>query len=160
LPRLLSYSGMNRRSLLRLLGLSVVGLAGCASDGSDRGGPPTRPAPAEPTPDHSATPISGPERVVDALQPSITGIQLVETDDGHPRAIVPVQNTGEESADAVLAVTIEGSGEEYTTRTDISVPAGESREYSLTFDVAWSTVAADSEPSISEIVPLNPEYLS
>ena len=98
--------------------------------------------------------------MIDALQPSLTGIRLTETDDGHPRAFVPVRNAGDRAADAVLAVSIEGSGETYTARTDISVPAGESREYSLTFDVAWTTVAADSEPSISEIVPYNPEYLS
>lgn len=98
--------------------------------------------------------------MIDALQPSLTGIRLTETDDGHPRAVVPVRNAGDRATDAVLAVSIEGSGETYTARTDISVPAGESREYSLTFDVAWATVAADSEPSISEIVPYNPEYLS
>ena len=151
---------MDRRALLSLFGLSVAGLAGCASSDPDRGEPPTRPDPVKPTPDPSSTPISGPERVVDTLRPSITGISLVETDDGRPQATVPVLNTGDRAADAVLAVSIEGGGESYTTRTAITVPAGDSREYTLTFDVAWSTVAADSEPRISEIVPYNPEYLS
>ena len=151
---------MDRRSLLRLLGLSAAGLAGCAGGDSDRGEAPTRPQQAAPTRSSTSTPISGPERVVDVLRPSLTGIDLVETDDGHPQAVVPVQNTSDQSADAVLSVTIEGGGEEYTARTDISVPANTSREYSVTFDVAWSTVAADSDPSIREIVPYNPEYLS
>jgi hypothetical protein len=150
---------MNRRSLLRVLGLSVAGLAGCGGETPERGAPPTRLS-QDITPGPSSTHITGPDRVVDTLQPSITGLSLVETDDGHPRAVVPVRNTGEEAADAVLPVTIEGSGEEYTTRTDISVPAGESREFSFIFNIKLATVAAESDPSISEIVPFNPAYLS
>jgi hypothetical protein len=158
---------MDRRSLLRLLGLSAVGLAGCASSDTQRGDPPTRPAPAPstpepatPTPTPTPSPTPTPERFVDGLQPSLRETRVTESSDGRLQALVPVENTTDESRDATLAVTIESSDEEYTASTGISVPAGASREYSVTFDVAWSTAMADGDPIVRELLLYNPVYRS
>jgi hypothetical protein len=158
---------MDRRSLLRLLGLSVAGLAGCASSDTQRGDPPTRPAPAPstpepatPTPTPTPSPTPTPERFVDGLQPSLRETLVTESDDGKLQVHVPVENTTDRPLDATLVVTIEDSGEEYTTSTAITVPAGASREYSVTFDVAWSTATADGDPIVRELLLYNPVYRS
>lgn len=158
---------MDRRSLLRLLGLSVAGLAGCASSDTERGDPPTRPQPAPDTPDPGTptptpppTPTPTPDRFVDALQASLRDARVTESGTGHPQAIVPVENTTDQSRDATLAVTIRGSDTQYSATTGISVPGGEQREYSVAFDVAWNTAAADGDPSVREIFLYNPAYRS
>ena len=158
---------MHRRGLLRLLGLAAAGLAGCAGSDTDRGEPPTRPSPAQPTPEPTTptpeptpSPTPTPDRFVDGLWPSLRDTRVTESGNGHPQAIVPVENTTDRSLDATLAVTVRGSGDEYSADTDISVPAGQRREYSVTFDVTWDSVAAESDPSVREVFLYNPAYRS
>ncbi|WP_340100395.1 hypothetical protein [Salinibaculum salinum] len=156
---------MQRRGVLRLLGLAVAGLAGCASGDTERGDPPTRPPPVEPTPEPptptpTPSPTPTPERFADDLQTALGEVRVAETDDGLTRATVPVENTADVAREATLSVTIAGGNNRYTASTSISVPADTEREYSVVFDIEWTTVSADSQPSVREVFLYNPAYRS
>lgn len=158
---------MQRRGVLRLLGVAIAGLAGCAGGETERDDPPTRPPSVEPTPTPTTptatptpSPTPTPERFVDALQTAIGEVRVTETDDGRTQAIVPVENTADGSREATLSVTIAGNDKRYSASTSISVPAETEQEFSVAFDVNWATVAPDGQPSVREVFLYNPEYRS
>jgi len=138
---------MRRRTVVRLLALSVAGLAGCTSADDDRGPPPTRPptatdtprpTTAEPTEPPPTTPTPSP--FVEDLQADITAVSLAEGEGGLLAATVPVENTADRTLSADLVVTVEGDAT-HRTRERISVSPGTTEQVTVTFDAYWADVS-------------------
>jgi len=151
---------MRRRSVLRVLALSVAGLAGCAGGGDERDPPPTRPPTATrsptPTPTPEPTiPTPTPSPFVDGLRTDITAVTVGQGESGRLVVTVPVENTADLTLDADLLVTVQGT-ESYTARQRISVSAGATRTETVVFEVDWNTASGDGQPQVREILLLTP----
>jgi glucose/arabinose dehydrogenase len=151
---------MRRRSLLRALALSAVGLAGCASADDERGPPPTRPptatdtqrpTTAEPTEPPPQTPTPSP--YAEGLRYSIAAVSLGEGEGGLLAATIPVENATDGTVAADLVVTVEAD-DTYTTRERISVAPATTEDVTVTFDAYWADVGDGAQ--VRELFLLKP----
>jgi hypothetical protein len=111
---------MDRRALLRLAGLALVGGAGCSSNPPRASGPRTPPTPGEPTASGASL--------------NVTDQDVEAADGGHLRVLVTVTNRGESGRTdtLVVAVTVDGSRTE--RRREVTVPGGGERTVGVDFE--------------------------
>lgn len=136
---------MRRRSVLRTLGLAVVGLAGCGRVDSFEGTPPppvnqeTTRAPATPTP----------RPTVEGLR--LTGaadVDFAESESGTVLVTLPVENTGDRRRTAEMLVGVEADGEMLTVRRTITVDAGATTSITVEFDTDWDEFSPNLRPPV------------
>lgn len=146
---------MQRRALLRALGLTAAGLAGCGRVDSFEGTPP-------PPVDRETTRSPGtptPRPTVDELR--LTGaadIEFAESENGTVLVTLPIENTADRRLAAEMLVGVEADGELLTVRRTITVEAGATTLVTVEFETDWDAFSPNlRSPVFYEVTPTSTE---
>ena len=127
--------GVQRRTVLGLLGIAATAGAGCVGRVREPSGPRLPPRPEEDGPQPGDAP--------DPLR--IDKLDFEETDDGRLRIFGTIENRSEADRTATVSVTVTVDDEEFNRATDVPVPAGEIEPFEIVFDLEYGRFVEGGE---------------
>jgi len=129
---------MRRRAALRALAALPLGLAGCTGDLPGATGPRRPPTSASPPP------TGGPSV-------SVPDVDVAEGPDGTLRVLATVENRGGTAATREVVATVTVDGEEHVRSTQVQVPANDSVEVTLDFDIGYDAFVDGGNVSVEAV---------
>ncbi|MFB6068896.1 MAG: hypothetical protein ABEJ90_03110 [Halobacterium sp.] len=125
---------MDRRGVVRLLGLALTG--GCLSTPSATGprNPPTASGDGPPTSDRNPL--------------SVSNLDVEEAEDGSLQLLATVGNEGKTAATRTLQATATVGDETYVETREVRVAAGSEKVVTVTFDVTYDAFTGDGSVNV------------
>jgi hypothetical protein len=137
---------MHRRTLVCAFGLAAGGFSGCLSELPNATGPRNPPGGGTPPPtvDGGGDGRGGSRDAFD-----VETFDFESAEDGSLRVVGSVANVGDADGSAVVEVVVRTGDDEFAQTTTVSVPAGETAEFAVTFDVSFERFNRSGQVSVN-----------